>query len=179
MHAAIIAYAYRTPFAFFKADNGYLDCPAKWTDWLSSITQLSLKASFFAHIKQGKDWYRNNNDLFVPQKLFPILKAYSHIGNIRTELAEKALPYDLQISLNSLNKTSIDLASVRHPHIDIEDTSFIKHFEHDVTKLTKNLSSIRMQLDKQAFTQSEKYLKLTMELKRSEAQIELLKELLL
>lgn len=117
----------------------------------------------------------------LPQELFPILEAYSNIGSIKTDIAEQALLHDTQILLTSLKKPPV---TQRHnnPQNNLnfsKQGDFYQNPDYEFTTLTKNLESIRIEIDKQRVIQNQTAEFFTAELKRSEAQISLLKELLL
>lgn len=54
MHAAIVAHAYKVPFALLGGD--YIDCPPKWEDWFSSINLG--KPVFVKDVVEGREWYQ-------------------------------------------------------------------------------------------------------------------------
>jgi hypothetical protein len=54
MHAAIIADAYKVPFALLS--SSYIDCPPKWEDWLASININN--ASWVDNIIDGRKWHK-------------------------------------------------------------------------------------------------------------------------
>lgn len=56
MHAAIIAHAYGVPFGLM--DNGYVNIPPKWEDWLNSVGVQDI--SFYATSSDGKEWWNKN-----------------------------------------------------------------------------------------------------------------------
>jgi len=55
LHAAIIAHAYRVPFALL--DAGYINCPPKWEDWLASIEVTDV--NWVDNIIEGRKWYNS------------------------------------------------------------------------------------------------------------------------
>lgn len=55
MHAAIVAHAYKVPFALL--DSEYIDCPPKWEDWLASVDLGS--PVFVKDIMEGREWYNS------------------------------------------------------------------------------------------------------------------------
>ncbi len=56
MHAAILAHAYGVPFALMN--NGYVNIPTKWDDWLRSIGVKST--AFYTNATQGERWWRRH-----------------------------------------------------------------------------------------------------------------------
>jgi hypothetical protein len=56
MHAAILAHAYGVPFALMN--NGHVDIPAKWDDWLRSIGVKST--AFYTNARDGERWWRRH-----------------------------------------------------------------------------------------------------------------------
>lgn len=94
MHAAIIAYAYCVPFAFYATEGGYRDCPPKWADWLSSISSPYVPPAFFSHQTEGINWYRQNMSYFHPPKYVLILNEYAAIGKLRRSIVWKAVLHD-------------------------------------------------------------------------------------
>lgn len=55
MHAAIVAHAYKVPFALLNSE--YIDCPPKWEDWLASVDLGS--PVFVDNIIEGREWYNS------------------------------------------------------------------------------------------------------------------------
>jgi hypothetical protein len=55
MHAAIIAHAYKVPFALL--DTGFIDCPPKWEDWLLSVGVTQIE--WVDNIIDGRKWYKD------------------------------------------------------------------------------------------------------------------------
>lgn len=53
MHAAILSHAYKVPFALM--DNGYVNVPLKWEDWLRSIGVESR--AFYKTATDGRKWW--------------------------------------------------------------------------------------------------------------------------
>lgn len=94
MHAAVIAHAYGVPFAFYARNGGYLDCPAKWEDWLSSVSSGGVACEFHSHMALGEKWHRQSARRLKPGKLFPIVAAYSKVGKVRLQLVVRALFFD-------------------------------------------------------------------------------------
>lgn len=94
MHAAIIAYAYGVPFAFYATEGGYRDCPPKWADWLSSISSPYVTPAFFSDAAGGMNWYQQNMKSFHPPKYVPILKQYAAIGKLRRNIVWRAILHD-------------------------------------------------------------------------------------
>jgi len=68
LHAAIVAFAYGRPFAFF--DGGYIDLPFKWRDFASSI---GIEAEFVQTIAEARAWYDRVGSHATRPKLLPIL----------------------------------------------------------------------------------------------------------
>jgi hypothetical protein len=56
VHVAMVADAYGIPFAPFSAD-GFVDCPEKWEDWLTSMGIEEL--AFCANVPEGREWYQS------------------------------------------------------------------------------------------------------------------------
>lgn len=55
MHAAIVAHAYGVPFALLGGD--YIDCPAKWADWLASVGLG--EPHWVENVVEGREWYND------------------------------------------------------------------------------------------------------------------------
>ncbi len=68
LHGAIIAFAYRRPFAFW--DNGHLDVPFKWADFAASI---ETAPRFLPDAVSGLAWYREAASTIVRPRLLPLL----------------------------------------------------------------------------------------------------------
>ena len=94
MHAAIVAHAYGVPFAFYAKPGGYIDCPPKWDDWLTSISAPFVKAEFFSNAEDGLRWYVENRTAFYRNPYLPILSAYSNIGKIKRYVLIRAMLHD-------------------------------------------------------------------------------------
>jgi hypothetical protein len=56
MHGAILAHAYGVPFALMN--NGYVNIPHKWDDWLRSIGVKST--AFYRNAIDGKKWWKRH-----------------------------------------------------------------------------------------------------------------------
>jgi len=56
LKAAMVADAYGVPFAPMSSD-GFVECPEKWTDWLSSLGIENV--SFCANVREGREWYND------------------------------------------------------------------------------------------------------------------------
>lgn len=55
LHAAIVAHAYKVPFALLGAD--YINCPAKWGDWLAS--EGLGEPVWVSNLSEGREWYNS------------------------------------------------------------------------------------------------------------------------
>jgi hypothetical protein len=88
LHAAIIACAYRRPFAYYIED--YVDLPFKWLDFAASV---NIPAVFARNVQEG---WRAWQALLAPglrrPPLAPILAEYP--GAVRPGLMEKAKDLD-------------------------------------------------------------------------------------
>lgn len=62
LHAAIVAHAYDVPFALLGGE--YIDCPAKWADWLASIG--FGEPVWVTNLVEGREWY---NDMVRKREL--------------------------------------------------------------------------------------------------------------
>lgn len=69
LHAAIVAYAYGKPFAYF--DSGYIDVPIKWQDFAASI---HMPFRFVQTIDEGQDFFKQESGGFKMPARFDILK---------------------------------------------------------------------------------------------------------
>lgn len=96
MHAAIVAHAYGVPFAFFMREGGYLDCPPKWEDWLSSVSVPPVQPVFVQNFADGLQWYHQNKSYLHRNRFGPILKAYANIGRLRLIHVVRALFLDFR-----------------------------------------------------------------------------------
>lgn len=94
MHAAIVAHAYDVPFAFYGKASGYIDCPPKWDDWLTSVSRPFVKAEFFSTAEDGRRWYEKYRGSFYRNPYSPVLDAYANTGQIKKWVAIKAAFYD-------------------------------------------------------------------------------------
>jgi hypothetical protein len=101
LHGAIIAAAYRRPFAFW--DNGHLDVAFKWSDFAGSV---GIEARFAANLDEGRRLHAEQALLIRLPRLTPILdicpfqpkpaallRALAHdgAGNAETLLAAAAI----------------------------------------------------------------------------------------
>ncbi len=88
LHAAIIACAYRRPFAFYIED--YVDLPFKWLDFSASV---NIPAVFARNAEEGRRAWQT---LLAPALrrplLAPILAEYP--GAVQAGLPEKAASWD-------------------------------------------------------------------------------------
>jgi Polysaccharide pyruvyl transferase len=81
MHAAIVAYTYGVPFAFF--DAGHRDCPMKWVDWAMSIGLSQEDVIFHTHSTFGLAWYAARQQRLLRADPRPLLTAAEAIGRVR------------------------------------------------------------------------------------------------
>jgi hypothetical protein len=88
LHAAIIACAYRRPFAYY--DSGAIDLPFKWLDFSASI---DTPTAFVRTVKEG---WRAWEWLIAPAlrrpKLAPILAVFP--GEVQPGLLSQAQAWD-------------------------------------------------------------------------------------
>jgi len=68
LHGAILACAYRRPFAFW--DTGFVDIPFKWADFAASI---GVEPGFASDMADGFDWYASRAQKIVRPGVAPIL----------------------------------------------------------------------------------------------------------
>jgi hypothetical protein len=117
MHAAVVAHAYGVPFAFYAAKGGYIDCPPKWNDWLSSISSRKIEAKFFSSASEGVLWYEQNRKYMLRPRCFPILRQYQNLGALRRTVVFRSIFRDAIISFKELSaKYSVtDKFSRGHP----------------------------------------------------------------
>ncbi|MCG2582830.1 polysaccharide pyruvyl transferase family protein [Massilia sp. TS11] len=102
MHAAIIAYAYGVPFAFFRPASGYLDCPYKWEDWLTSISETMIPVHFVEHLADGQAWFDRYCASLPAPRMVPVLSAYGRLGDLRPWLALRAALHDAWANFREL-----------------------------------------------------------------------------
>lgn len=118
LHGAVIAAAYRTPFAFW--DNGELDVPFKWEDFSASI---EIDCAFARSVAEGAALYgeRTSRQIRLP-RLAPILavcpyaprpallvRALAYDGNLPRQVAAEAAA-----ALDQIAATADDAALARH-----------------------------------------------------------------
>jgi hypothetical protein len=109
MHAAVVAHAYGVPFAFYSAKGGYIDCPPKWCDWISSISSKEIEPKFFASGSEGVLWYEINKKYLLRPRYFPILRQYLNLGTLRRTVVLRSVLHDAFVSLRELSaKCSIN-----------------------------------------------------------------------
>jgi hypothetical protein len=88
LHAAIIACAYRRPFAFYIED--YVDLPFKWLDFAASV---NIPAVFARNAEEGRRaWQMLLGPSLRRPQLAPILAEYP--GAVQPGLSEKAANWD-------------------------------------------------------------------------------------
>ncbi|MCP1538095.1 glycosyltransferase [Methylorubrum extorquens] len=88
LHAAVISYAYRVPFAFW--DNGHVDLPLKWRDFAASI---GIPCVFVRSIEEGQRAYESMIAPNIRQlSLTPILATAPF--KIRPDIINRAYVYD-------------------------------------------------------------------------------------
>jgi hypothetical protein len=88
LHAAIIACAYRKPFAYYIED--YVDLPFKWLDFSASV---NIPAVFARNVQEGqRAWETLLAPVLRRPALAPILAEYP--GVVRAGLLEKAQAWD-------------------------------------------------------------------------------------
>jgi Polysaccharide pyruvyl transferase len=68
LHAAIVAYAYGRPFAYF--DSGYIDVPFKWTDFAASI---DMPCHFATSIEDGAHFFQLRSSQYKMPALTELL----------------------------------------------------------------------------------------------------------
>ncbi len=89
LHAAIIACAYRRPFAYYIED--YIDLPFKWLDFSASV---NIPALFARNVQEGKHaWTSMLAPALQRPKLAPILAGFP--GAVQPGLIDKAVAWDL------------------------------------------------------------------------------------
>jgi len=89
LHAAIIACAYRRPFAFYIED--YIDLPFKWLDFAASV---HIPAVFARNVPEGsRAWATLLAPALRRPLLLPILAAFP--GVLHSGLLDKAKSWDL------------------------------------------------------------------------------------
>ena len=95
-HGAIIACAYRRPFAFW--DNGHIDAPFKWWDFASSV---GMPATFARTLAEGRALYK---DAVAPALEMPSLAAILDVCPFapRPSALVRALVHDAGESLNAV-----------------------------------------------------------------------------
>ncbi len=68
LHGAVIAAAYRKPFAFWN--SGYINVPFKWVDFAAS---LNIPCKFVSNLKEGQEWYAEIESKIEYPRLKPLL----------------------------------------------------------------------------------------------------------
>jgi hypothetical protein len=109
MHAAIVAHAYGVPFAFFQGNNGHIDCPPKWADWLSSVSAPQVSPCFVSNMHDGYAWWQSVQAQLFQNRFIPLVKAFSVLGTIRPAVRVKAAILD-SIGLRQSRKLAPYLA---------------------------------------------------------------------
>ncbi|SAL86290.1 glycosyl transferase, group 1 [Caballeronia choica] len=121
MHGAVVAAAYKKPFAFW--DNGHLDVPFKWLDISAS---LNIQAVFKANLDDARSHYTSaiEPNITLPS-LWPTLATAPLL--LRPIALLKALRYDLR------DCSSSEILSA----IDARISEFEQHREHSETIVTE------------------------------------------
>lgn len=145
MHAAIVAHAYGVPFAFFSTESGYVDCPPKWADWLSSISTPIVQPSFFPNITSGTEWYENIRNQLTQNNYMPILDAYANLGKLKKRVIFKAAIRDAIKAYRAISGKTVKAIGLQNPNssVDINKSYNNRHhdkdnFENDCSKYNKN-----------------------------------------
>ena len=106
LHAAIIAFAYGRPFAFW--DTGHVDAPFKWNDFATSV---GLPDTFVGALAEGQALYR---DVLEPARrplpLTPMLDVCPF--QVRPSMLVKALAHDGRLDPAMAEATATALASL-------------------------------------------------------------------
>lgn len=93
LHAAIVAYCYRVPFAFFS--DGHIDCPSKWTDWALSVGLKQEDVLFHPNLNSGSEWYHRISGCLRPIAFSPLIRSARRIGQVRFGVRARGLLRDL------------------------------------------------------------------------------------
>lgn len=80
MHAAIVAYAYNIPFAFF--DSKMIDCPPKWNDFAMSVGLSIGDVIFHSKLVDGIEWYEKVKSKLIKPDLTRLLNELAKIGDL-------------------------------------------------------------------------------------------------
>jgi hypothetical protein len=73
LHGAILSQAFGVPWAAYA--DGYLDAPAKWTDWAA---YLGIDIELVQTIKGGREWWRDSGCHGRTRDLKPLLHAFPY-----------------------------------------------------------------------------------------------------
>jgi hypothetical protein len=73
LHGAILAQAFGVPWACY--DDGYLDAPAKWTDWGA---YLGIEIERVATLEQAERWWERIGQHGRVRNLQPLIDAFPY-----------------------------------------------------------------------------------------------------
>jgi hypothetical protein len=102
LHGAIIACAYKRPFAFW--DSGHVDIPFKWEDFAGSI---NIPATFAKDLEEGRGIYRGFADAIKLPPLAPILDVCPFVA--KPAAIVRAMAYDGSGNLDALTSAAESL----------------------------------------------------------------------
>ena len=91
MHAAIVAYAYNVPFAFF--DSKTIDCPPKWNDFAMSVGLSIEDVIFHSKLVDGIEWYEKVKSKLTKPDLNRLLKELAKIGDVNPAIIQSISQY--------------------------------------------------------------------------------------
>ncbi|WP_337271401.1 polysaccharide pyruvyl transferase family protein [Oryzifoliimicrobium ureilyticus] len=117
LHAAIIAAAYGTPFAFW--DNDFIDIPFKWMDFAASI---NIEAHFVKNIDEGYFWYQSIREHIKIPSLAKILGCCPIA--VRPSFILRAVSFDLGLGKQATRRFELALSG-----LEVEKNPFIEHMQ--------------------------------------------------
>ncbi len=89
LHGAILAQAFGVPWAAYH--DGYLDAPAKWTDWAA---YLGVDIALVQTLRDGRDWWRQHGAKGHVRDLKPLLHSFPY--KIRNPAEQRLASLELQ-----------------------------------------------------------------------------------
>lgn len=94
MHAAVIAYAYNVPFAFFNSET--IDCPPKWNDFAMSAGLSIKEVSFHSNVDDGIEWYAGIKNKLTRPDLTALLRELAKLGDLNPRVISFLMTADQQ-----------------------------------------------------------------------------------
>jgi hypothetical protein len=197
MHAAIVAHAYGVPFAFYQEQGGYLDCPSKWTDWLSSVSKPVIEPCFVSNVRDGYVWWQSIQSQLFQNQFVPIVSAFSVLGRVRPDVKLNAsvldsiglrpsyqlAPYQAYFKSKIKSNKALLPADSDDAYRECDFNKWEDDHRHGLFASVRELKTLTERSlstrDRLIHEQRQQIAKFREELIRAEAQLDLLKDIML